>query len=154
MRKLLIAIFTALGISTGAKAQINRLDEGLKETLASTSKRFEKRNHPFLINVVKDKSVVIQIVHGALVKQTRTFTNYFNYSIHIPFYEQDENLSKFKNLDISKEFIFYEWDGIPFYAYNFGNDQNKTYQWVMSILLKVFGFNKEDIFEFEIFDQG
>jgi hypothetical protein len=63
-------------------------------------------------------------------------------------------LNKFRELDIKNEFTYYEFDGIPCYALNFGNDRKKTNKIVLEILEKVYGFASSEIFQFEVFDQG
>ncbi|GAA3519333.1 hypothetical protein GCM10022393_36890 [Aquimarina addita] len=154
MKKILFTVLATLGINIGAKSQTERLDSGLKNILKITADRFENNNHAFLINLAKDNVVTVQIVHGALIEQISTPTNEFNFSINLPFDNEQEELTKFKELKISDEFKYYEFDGIPCYVMNFGNDQKLTYEIVLDVLREVYHFEKSDIFEFEIFDQG
>ncbi|MDY8135459.1 hypothetical protein [Aquimarina sp. 2201CG5-10] len=154
MRKILFTILAALGINFGAKSQTEKLDIGLKNTLKSTADKFENKNHAFLINLAKGNIVIMQIVHGALIEQTATQTNSFNFSINLTFDNEREALKRFKKLKISEKFKYYEYDGITCYAINFGNDQKVTSDVTLEILNKVYGFEYSDIFEFEIFDQG
>lgn len=154
MRKILLTILAALGINFGAKSQTEKLDSGLRNTLKITADRFESKNHAFLINLAKDNNVIIQIVHGALIEQTATPENSFNFSLNLTFDNEMEKLAKFKNLEISDDFEYYEFDGIPCFAKNLGKDQEKAKKVLLEILNKVYGFENSDIFEFEIYDQG
>lgn len=154
MRKILLTILAALGINFGAKSQTEELDSGLKNTLRITADRFENKNHAFLINLAKDNNVIMQIVHGALIEQTATPENSFNFSINLTFDNEMEKLAKFRKLEMADDFEYYEFDGIPCFAKNLGNDQEKTQKVLLEILNKVYGFENSDIFEFEIYDQG
>ena len=154
MRKILLTILAALGINFETKSQTEKLDSGLKNTLKITADRFENKNHAILINLAKDNTVIIQVLHGALIEQTVTPENSFNFSINLTFDNEMEKLAKFRTLEIVNNFEYYEFDGIPCYAINLGNDQEKTQKVLLEILNKVYGFKNSDIFEFEIYDQG
>ncbi|ANH61450.1 hypothetical protein [Dokdonia donghaensis] len=154
MRRILFTILAALGINIGAKSQIEKLDSGLKNTLKITADRFENKNHAFLINLAKDNTVIMQVIHGALIEQTATAENSFNYSINLTFDNEMEKLAKFRTLEVVEDFEYYEFDGIPCFVMNLGNDQEKTQKVLLEILNKVYGFENSDIFEFEIYDQG
>lgn len=154
MRKILFTILAALGINFRAKSQTEKLDSGLKNTLKITADRFENKNHAFLINIAKDNVVILQVVHGALIEQTATPENSFNFSINLTFDNEMEKLAEFRKLEVANDFEYYEFDGIPCFAKNFGNDQEKTHMVLLEILNKVYGFENSDIFEFEIYDQG
>ncbi|RZS91863.1 hypothetical protein [Aquimarina brevivitae] len=154
MKRILLAVLAALGINFGVKSQTEKLDSGLRNTLKLVADRFEKDNHAYLINLAKDNSVIIQIVHGALIQQTSTPKNEFNFSLNLTFDNQIDELNSFRELKIASEFINYEWDGIPCFAVNFGNNLEKANRIVLEVLQKVYGFKPDDIFEFEIYDQG
>jgi hypothetical protein len=154
MKKILLSILAIFGITIGGKAQIEELQTGLLKTLTTTANRFEKTNHAFLINIIKDNVVMLQIVHGGLIEQVRTAENNFNFSFNVTFDNEKDNQNKFIALEISKDFKYYEWDGIPCYALNVGNDKKKAEQIAITILTKVYGFDSKDLFEFEIYDQG
>nr|WP_299387544.1 hypothetical protein [Allomuricauda sp.] len=154
MKKILVSILAVFGITVGVKAQTEELQTGVLNTLTTTANRFEKSNNAFLINIIKDNTVVLQIVHGGLIEQVRTEENAFNFSFNVTFDNQKDNQNKFTALEISKNFKYYEWDGIPCYALNVGNDKKKTEAIAITILTEVYGFDPKDMFEFEIYDQG
>ena len=154
MKKILLSILTIFGITVGGKAQMVELQTGLRNTLTATADRFEKSNNTFLINLIKDNVVVLQIVHGGLIEQVRTKENPFNFSFNVTFDNEKDNQKKFTALEISKDFKYYEWDGIPCYALNVGNDKKKAEEIAITILSKVYGFDSKEMFEFEIYDQG
>lgn len=154
MKKILLSILAIFGITLGVKAQTEELQTGLMKTLAVTSERFEKSNNAFLINIIKDNVVLLQIIHGGLIEQVRTKENSFNFSFNLTFDNEKENQNKFIALEISKDFKYYEWDGIPCYALNVGNDKKKAEKTAITILNKVHGFDSKEMFEFEIYDQG
>ncbi|MDO1514558.1 hypothetical protein Q2T41_18035 [Maribacter confluentis] len=154
MKKILLSILAIFGITVGGKAQTEELQTGLINTLTITANRFEKSNNAFLINIIKDNVVILQIVHGGLIEQARTEENTFNFSFNVTFDNEKDNQNRFTALKISKDFKYYEWDGIPCYALNVGNDKNKAEEIAIKILTKVYGFDSKDLFEFEIYDQG
>lgn len=154
MTRILFTILAALGINFGVKSQTEKLDSGLKNTLKITADRFENKNHAFLINLAKDNTVIMQVVHGALIEQTASPTNSFNFSINLTFDNEMEKLAKFRTLELVDDFEYYEFNGIPCYAMNMGNNQEKTQKMLLEILNKVYGFENSDMFEFEIYDQG
>ena len=154
MKKILLSILAIFGITVGGKTQTEELQTGLINTLTTTANRFEKSNNAFLINIIKDNVVILQIVHGGLIEQARTEENTFNFSFNVPFDNEKDNQNRFTALKISKDFKYYEWDGIPCYALNVGNDKNKAEEIAIKILTKVYGFDSKDLFEFEIYDQG
>ena len=154
LKKILFSIFTIFCITVGGKAQTVELQTGLINPLTTTANRFEKSNNAFLINIIKDNVVILQIVHGGLIEQARTEENTFNFSFNVTFDNEKDNQNKFTALEISKDFKYYEWDGIPCYALNVGNNKKKTESIALTILTKVYGFKEKDLFEFEIYDQG
>ncbi len=131
-------------------AQTKELQTGLIQTLATTAERFEQSNSPYLIDVIKDNVVVLQILHGGLIEQLEGGENSFNFSLNLTFDGEKENQDKFTALSISNEFKYYEWDGIPCYALNVGNDQKKAEKITLIVLEQVYGFNLKDQFAFEI----
>jgi hypothetical protein len=154
MKKILLSILAIFGITIGGKAQTEELQKGLIKTLTTTANRFEETNNAFLINIIKDNVVILQIVHGGLIEQVRTDENKFNFSFNVTFDNEIDNQDKFTALEISKEFKHYEWDGIPCYALNVGNDKRKAEEIAILILTEVYGFDLKDLFEFEVYDQG
>ena len=154
MKKIILSLLTLLGINVGVKAQTDKLEIGLTKTLELTADRFEKTNNAYLINLTKDNTVIMQIVHGALVEKTAKPGNPFNFSFNLTFDNGKTNEDTFKNLELSKKFEFYEWDGIPCYALNVGNDKLEAKKIALVILNKVYGFSSDELFEFELFDQG
>ncbi len=154
MKKILLSILAIFGITIGGKAQTEELKTGLIKTITVTAEKFEKSNNAFLINVIKDNVVVLQMIHGGLIEQVRTNENSFNFSFNVTFDNEKENQNKFTSLEISKDFKYYEWDGIPCYALNVGNDKKKAEKIAITILNKVYGFDSKEMFEFEIYDQG
>ncbi|MGI9532437.1 hypothetical protein [Lutimonas sp.] len=154
MKKIILSLLTLLGINIGVKAQTDKLETGLTKTLELTANRFEKTNNAYLINLTKDNTVIMQIVHGALVEKTAKPGNPFNFSFNLTFDNEKTNEDTFKNLELSKKFEFYEWDGIPCYALNVGNDKLETKKIALEILNKVYGYSSDELFEFELFDQG
>jgi len=130
------------------------MNNGLRNSLQQTSDKFEKINHAFLINITKDNNVVMQIIHGVLIQEPKIQKKDFNFTLNLTFDNEINNLQKFRKLDFINEFAYYEFDQIPCYAINFGNNQHKTYKMVIEILKKVYGFKESDTFEFEIYDQG
>lgn len=154
MKKIILSLFALLGINIGIKSQIDKLDVGLIKTLELAADRFEKTNNAFLINLTKDNTVVMQIIHGALIEKTVKLGNPFNFSFNLTFDNEKTNQDAFTNLELSKKFEYYEWDGIPCYALNVGNDKQKTKEIALEILNTVYGYSSDELFEFEIFDQG
>ena len=164
MKKILLSILTLLGINVGGKAQtMEKLDVGLKKTMELTSKKFERKNHAFLINVAKDNVVVIQLIHGVLIpmslgkpiNEIENSDRTFNFSLNLPFDESEKNkLEKFKSLDIFKKFKYYDANGIPCYSINFGTNQQEAKEVTLEILQKVYNHKLNETFEFEIYDQG
>lgn len=154
MKRILFTILATLGINFKAKSQTEKLDSGLKNTLKNTADRFESKNHAFLINLAKENTIIMQVVHGALIEQTTTPENSFNFSINLTFDNEMAKLDKFRTLEIVDDFKHYEFEGIPCFAMNIGNNQEKTREVLLEILKKVYGFKNSDIFEFEIYDQG
>lgn len=150
MKKILLSILTILTMTLNGKAQTKELQTGLIQTLATTAERFEQSNSPYLIDVIKDNVVVLQILHGGLIEQLEGGENSFNFSLNLTFDGEKENQDKFTALNISKEFKYYEWDGIPCYALNIGNDQKKAEKITLIVLEQVYGFNLKDQFAFEI----
>ncbi|WP_108868072.1 hypothetical protein [Aquimarina aquimarini] len=154
MKKIILSLLTLLGINIGVKAQIDKLETGLTKTLELTAHRFEKTNNAFLINLIKDNTVIMQIVHGALVEKTAKPGNPFNFSFNLTFDNEKTNENAFKNLELSKNFEYYEWDGIPCYALNVGNNKPEAKKIALEILNKVYGYDSDELFKFELFDQG
>ena len=154
MKKILLSVLAIFGITIGGKAQTQELQTGIINTLTTTANKFEKTNNAFLINIIKDNVVILQIVHGGLIEQVRTEENNFNFSFNVTFDNEKDNQNKFTALELSKGFKYYEWDGIPCYALNVGNDKKKAEEIAITILTKVYGFDSKDLFEFEIYDQG
>ncbi len=154
MKRLLPAILSLFGIKGTNGPQTAKLEEGIRTTLKSASAKFEKNNHAYMINIIHENTVVLQIVHGGLIEQLREDGNGFNFSFNLPFDNEKENQAKFLNLEISKGFKYYEWEGIPCYAVNVKNDAQKAETFALLILQDVYGFGIEDVFKFEIFDQG
>lgn len=150
MKKILLSILAIFGITIGGKAQTEELQTGLVNTLTTTANRFEKSNNAFLINIIKDEVVILQIIHGGLIEQVRTEENTFNFSFNVTFDNEKDNQNRFTALEISKDFKYNEWDGTPRYALNVGNDKKKTVEIAITILTKVYGFDSKDLFEFEI----
>ncbi|AOW19364.1 hypothetical protein [Urechidicola croceus] len=153
MKNICIDFLDALGISIGAISHTERLDTGLKKILRRTAERFEKKNHVYIINLIIHHGVEFQINHGALVQQTATEFNEFNFSLNIPF-ESKKKEQAFKKLSFANEFKYYEFQELPNYALNLGNDQEKAYQIVFEILKEVYGFKNSTVIEFETHDQG
>lgn len=137
-------------MTLNGNAQTKELQTGLIQTLATTAERFEQSNSPYLIDVIKDNVVVLQILHGGLIEQLEGGENSFNFSLNLTFDGEKENQDKFTALSISNEFKYYEWDGIPCYALNIGNDQKKAEKITLIVLEQVYGFNLKDQFAFEI----
>ncbi|MBJ2176486.1 hypothetical protein JBL43_19705 [Aureibaculum sp. A20] len=158
MKKIFVSILTLLGLSCGnpteADNQSEKIGTGIFNTLVITSQKFEKINNAFLINLIKDNVVTLQILHGGMLEQTRTAENVFNFSFNLTFDNEKANQDKFTTLDISKDFTYYEYEGIPCYAFNAGNDTKKVSEIALLILEKVYGYNQDEVFEFEIHDQG
>lgn len=128
-----------------------------------TSKKFERKNHAYLINVAKDNVIVIQLIHGILipmslekpVNEIENSDRNFNFLLNLPFDEYQKNeLEKFKSLDIFKKFKYYDANGIPCYSINFGTNQQEAKQVTLEILQKVYNHKLNETFEFEIYDQG
>lgn len=164
MKKILLSILTLLGINAGGKTQtMEKLDVGLEKTIELTSKKFERKNHAFLINVAKDNVVVIQLIHGILIpmslgkpiNEIENSDRDFNFSLNLPFDKYQKNeLEKFKNLDTFKKFKYYDANGIPCYSINFGANQQEAKRATLEILQKVYNHKLNETFEFEIYDQG
>ncbi len=163
MKKILLSILTLLGINVGGKAQtMEKLDVGLEKTIELTSKKFERKNHAFLINIAKDNVVIIQLIHGILIpmslgkpiNEIKNLDKNFNFSLNLPFDNEKNELKKFKRLDIFEKFRYYEANGIPCYSINFGTNQQQAKRVTLEILQKVYNHKLNDTFEFEIYDQG
>lgn len=133
---------------------LDSLDNGLDKALNFSLEKFEKSNHAYLINLIVENHVILQILHGGMMEQTVAAGNPFNHSFNLTFDEENEMEEKFLALEISKEFQAYEWNEINSYAFNAGNDQTKTKELALEILDKVYGFKMDTMFEIEIFDQG
>ncbi|RBW57145.1 hypothetical protein DS884_11200 [Tenacibaculum sp. E3R01] len=164
MKKILFSFLTLLGINVGGKAQtMEKLGVGLKKTIELTSKKFERKNHAFLINVAKDNVVVIQLIHGILIpmslgksiNEIKNSDRIFNFSLNLPFNDYEKNkLEKFENLDVFEKFKHYDANGTPCYSINFGTNQQEAKRITLEIIQKVYSYKLNDTFEFEIYDQG
>ena len=164
MKKKLFIILIIIGVNTKTKAQTsNKLDIGLEEAIELTSKKFEKNNHSFLLNVVKDNNVIVQLVHqvliplslGKQIKEIKKPDRKFNFCIYLTFAHQKDELNRFKKLSLFKKFRYHELDGgTPCYSFNLGTNKKETKRVTLEILKKVYNYKITDIFEFEIYDQG
>lgn len=154
MKKTLLLTLIVLSTLMCVNAQTEQLQTGLRKTLEITSNKFEESNHAFIINIIKDNIVVLQIVHGGMIEQIKTEHNEFNFSFNVTFDNEKENQDRFVALEISEDFKYYEWSNIPCFALNAGNDKKKVEEIAIIILNKVYGFDLKDTFEFEIHDQG
>ncbi|WP_196896043.1 hypothetical protein [Aureivirga marina] len=126
----------------------------LEKTIIEVSSKFEKTNNAFVINILKDHVEELQIFHGGLIEQISPESQDFNFSFNLAFDNEKERLEKFKSLKIAEEFTFYEWDGIPFYALNVGNNPERTTEIAIIILSEVYEFDLHENFEFETIDLG
>jgi len=59
-----------------------------------------------------------------------------------------------KKLDISREFIEYESQGIIGYTLCFNKDLKKGINLLSILIQNIYGIDKEDDFEIELYDQG
>lgn len=164
MKKILLSILTLFKINVRRKAKtMERLDIGLEKTIELTSKKFERKNHAFLINVSQDNVIVIQLIHGILipmsvgipVNEIENSNTNFNFSLNLPFdHYQKNELEIFKSLDVFEKFKYYNVNEVPYYSINFGTNQQETKRVTLEILQKVYNYKLNDTFEFEIYDQG
>ncbi|WP_459210877.1 hypothetical protein [Aquimarina rhabdastrellae] len=154
MKKIVQSILSIFSGKDRSKNQRVPLNEGLPHILELTSKQFETYNHAFLINLISENEVVLQLMHGVLIEQIQTEKSEFNFSINLSFDNEKEAEDRFKALDISKEFTYYEFDTIPCYVLNMGNNHTRIQKIVHMILERVYGYSKVAMFEFELYDQG
>jgi len=154
MKKIIIYILTLLGINTGIQAQQIELGIGLEKVLEKASQTFGKNNHAYLINIVRNDTVLFQIIHGGMLNEIRTKNNEFNFSFSLSFDNEKEKEQKFKELKVAKNFKYYEFDNIPSYAINFGNNKENALNTVLEVINKVYNYSSKDLFVFEIYDQG
>lgn len=164
MKKILKSILAIFGINNNGNSIVKEeLSIGLENSINLTFKNFEQNNHTFLIDIAKDNVVVIQLVHGLLIplsfgKSIHDVDNSereFNFSMNLTFDNEEKELTKFKNLNCFGKFDFYQLqDGISCYSINFGRDRQQIKEVTLDIIRNVYGYQLNDSFEFQIYDQG
>jgi Ca2+/Na+ antiporter len=140
-------------INTNPQKQTDKLENGLNKTLDLITE-LESKNHSYLADLTKDNIVILQILHGGLMKQTRTKKNNFNYSINLTFDGEPEKQKKFEKLKISKDFKYYEHSSSPCYALNLSKDRIKLTELIIQIMAEVYNYNNNEVFEFYIEEHG
>lgn len=114
---------------------------------------FDLENFSYIVNIIKDNEIVLQLIHGGLNEKINKKSFDFNYSISLNFYNEKEKQTKFEELEFSNEFDFYEYENVPSYILNCRKDKTKTKEYLIEIIEKVYSFRRLDIFEFEIHQQ-
>ena len=89
MKKTLLLILIVFSSIKIINAQTEQLETGLRKTLETASKKFEKSNNAFIINIIKDNIVVLQIVHGGMIEQVKTKNNEFSFAFNVTFDKND-----------------------------------------------------------------
>lgn len=125
---------------------------GIEKSL-NVLRTFENENFSYILNINKDNEILFQLVHGGLVKVISDISKEFNYSISLNFANQKELQVKFETLEISKQFVYYEYNDIPSYILNCNKNERVLKETLIEIIEKVYGFKRLDDFNFEIFQQ-
>jgi len=159
MKKTFI-IVTAILIATSCDdlEQSNGLISRIEDKLDEAITEFEPTNSSFLFTVFHNDTAIVQIVHRSVIEQTRHDNDEFGLAINLPFDPSFESElyhhDKFKKLNLSKSFTYYEWDGIPIYALDLGLDTKKSARIITQLLSEVYGYDLRSNFEMELLDQS
>lgn len=128
-----------------------RLEVGLEKALVVVLKRFRK-NRPYLIDVVNNKIVVLQFVHGRMIEHIHV-DNSFNFTLSLTF-DDKEKVLRFLGLPFSKDFVSYEYAGASCYAFNFGENIKDAVKITSIIMSEVYLFDENDSFDLKVIDMS
>jgi hypothetical protein len=146
------------------RKQIRRRDQNSAELPASelpkvlrhAATHLQKENKAFQIDISYEHEVEIQILHPYLMKEFTQDRNCFEFGFVVywafdPSANNNDQLMRFKALDISKEFVHQEFDDtIDCYALNCKMDFDKARMVVEQIMEEVRAYPKETKFRFDL----
>lgn len=157
IKKIFIVICAFLGLSCGSEKPKD-LKGKVEIKLNQALKKFEPTNNAFLLSIFHNDTCIVQIAHRSFIDITRHQDNSFGFALNLTFdqtFESEiENLKNFKQMDISNQFKYYEWDGIPCYAIDLDKDAEKASMIVADILKDLYGIDDNSKVEIELLDQG
>ena len=118
--------------------------ERLRQELLKVENNYLKKGKDFVINIAGEKSVLFQVVGIKMLESNEG--NDQGFGLHISFdqsfEEETDRIAKFRQTEYAKAFHYHEWDGIPTYQMNLGNDKKQ-----LEILIKRL---VEEVYEYEI----
>ena len=146
MKKILILICSLLGINQVVKAQTQNtmnpisfkmeINEGVEKLLNTLTDSFESKNQAFLVNLWVNGEGTLQLLHPNVMKVTYDPNKTFGITTNLNFAEQVKRHEDFKELSCFSEYKYYEYEGIPSYAKNYGNNIKQAKIQILNILKK------------------
>lgn len=124
------------------------------DKLIETLDIFKPKNSSYLVTIFKDNIAILQVVHGCMIKVINEYSMNFNYSISLNFDKDSVQLHKFKSLNLSSEFTYYETNEVPSFIINLETDNSKLRDYLIDIIENVYNYDRSDLFEFQIFEQA
>jgi len=138
--------------------RIDMMTEQIHTKLKEAFDKFESSNNGFIISFFHKDTAILQIVHRSFSEKTRKPNDEFGFALNLTFdptfSKETELYKEFSNMDISKFFTFYEWNGIPCYIKDFNRDIDKLAAETSHILTDLYGLKNDGEFEIELMDQG
>jgi hypothetical protein len=135
----------------------DQIENKFESHLNEATSQFRNDNKAFLINIVKNDTVLFQVVHSSMIEATRQKFDEFGFSINLTFdltFKTDSAyLEKFKRMKIFKDFMHFELDGIEIYVFCFKNDVFKGSKLLAELTSKLYNVKLED-FKIELHDHG
>jgi len=92
-----IVFLIIISFSCNSEKYYDKLETKIEDGLKKAMLQFEKSNTGFIMNVVKNDTVIIQIVHSSFLAETKLQNDKFGFAINLMF-----------DLDIPNEFQFHE----------------------------------------------
>lgn len=147
-----------LGLSCMRINKQTQMTEKIEIKLNEALNRFEPNNSGFLFSIFQNDTCILQIVHRSFSEITRNPNNEFGFAINLTFDptfpKEIEFQKKFANMDISKSFIYYDWEGIPCYIKDFDKDIKNIAKVTSFLLTDLYGFKNDSTFDIDLIDQG
>ncbi|MFC2152530.1 hypothetical protein ACFLSE_08385 [Bacteroidota bacterium] len=157
IKRLFIIVCAFLGFSCESDKS-NDMTSKIEKKLEYALNKFESKNNAFVVSIFHNDTCLVQIVHRSYIEKTRQQFDTFGFALNLSFdttsQQETEYLEKFKQLDISKKFAPYDWDGIPCYAIDFAIDTKSAAKITALILKDLYGLDESSNLKIEVVNQG
>ena len=157
IKRLFIIICVFSGFSCESDKS-NDLTSKIENKMEYALKKFESKNNAFLFSIFHNDTCIVQIVHRSYIEKTRQQFDTFGFALNLCFdttsQQETVYLEKFQQLDISKEFVSNNWDGISCYAIDFDKNIKNAAKITALILNEIYGLDENSKLKIEVVNQG